>query len=216
MIRAVVLDVGETLIDESRIWARWAERLGVSSLTLMGLLGGMAALDRSHRDAFELIRPEFDLARELELWAEENPDSLRQGFDEVDLYPDVRPALDALFAAGLPIHIAGNQPEEAREALLKMNLPVASISNSHELEAEKPSPGFFAAVIDLAGEAAEAILYVGDRIDNDVLPARRAGMRTVLLRRGPWGFLHAERPDAGLADAICDSLLELPAVAARL
>ncbi len=63
MIRAVVLDVGETLIDESRIWARWAERLGVPSLTLMGLLGGMAALDRSHRDALELIRPEFDLAR---------------------------------------------------------------------------------------------------------------------------------------------------------
>ncbi len=114
------------------------------------------------------------------------------------------------------MHIAGNQPSEAREALLRMNLPVASISNSHELGAEKPTPAFFAAVIDLAGEEAAAILYVGDRLDNDVLPARRAGMRTVLLRRGPWGYLHAERPEAGLADAICDSLLELPAVAARL
>lgn len=216
MIRAVVVDVGETLIDESRIWTRWADRLGVSSLTLMGLLGGMAALDRSHRDALELIRPEFDLVRELELWAEEDPESLRQRFDEKDLYPDVRPALDALFAAGLPVHVAGNQPSEAREALLRMNLPVASISNSHELGAEKPTPDFFAAVIELADEEAGAILYVGDRLDNDVLPARRAGMRTVLLRRGPWGYLHAERAEAGLADSICDSLLELPAVAARL
>ena len=35
-------------------------------------------------------------------------------------------------------------------------------------------------------------------------------MRTVLLRRGPWGHLHAERPDAALADVVTDSLLELP------
>ena len=35
-------------------------------------------------------------------------------------------------------------------------------------------------------------------------------MRTVLLRRGPWGYLHAERPDAALADVVTDSLAELP------
>jgi FMN phosphatase YigB (HAD superfamily) len=34
-----------------------------------------------------------------------------------------------------------------------------------------PSPEFFAKVIDVAGEPAEAILYVGDRLDNDILPA---------------------------------------------
>ncbi|MBA3360908.1 MAG: HAD family hydrolase [Acidimicrobiia bacterium] len=216
MIQAVVIDVGETLIDESRIWGRWADRLGVPPLTLMGLLGGMAALDRSHRDALELIRPGFDLARELERWALDDPDSLRERFDEDDLYPDVRPGLDALVANGLSIHVAGNQPPAARETLLRMNLPVSSIFNSHELGAEKPSPEFFNAVIDLAGGLAPAILYVGDRLDNDVLPARRAGMRTVLMRRGPWGYLHAERPEAGLADAVCNSLLELPLVVEQI
>ena len=50
---------------------------------------------------------------------------------------------------------------------------------------------------------------MGDRLDNDVLPARAAGMRTVLLRRGPWGHLHSARPDASLADARIDSLAEL-------
>lgn len=216
MIEAVVLDVGETLVDESRIWARWAERLGVSSLTLMGLLGGMAALDRSHRDALELIKPGFDLPLELGHWASESPDSLRERFDKDDLYADVRPSLDALVAAGMSVHVAGNQPPQAREALMRMDLPVSSISNSHELGAEKPEPAFFTAVADRVRTAPAHILYVGDRLDNDVLPARRAGMRTVLMRRGPWGYLHAERPEAGLADAICDSLLELRAVAARL
>ena len=39
MVRAVVFDVGENLIDETRIWTRWAERLGVPALTFLGVLG---------------------------------------------------------------------------------------------------------------------------------------------------------------------------------
>jgi len=216
LISAVVLDVGETLIDETRIWTRWAERLGVPALTLMGLLGGMAALNRSHRDALVLIRPGFDLESELELWAAADPESLRERFDESDLYPDVRPTLASLTAAGLPIFLAGNQPAEARIALLEMDLGVAHIANSAELGAEKPAAEFFAALIDLIGLPPSQILYVGDRLDNDVLPARAADLRTVLLRRGPWGFLHSERSEARLADAICDSLLELPSLIAGL
>jgi HAD superfamily hydrolase (TIGR01509 family) len=216
VIGAVVLDVGETVIGETRIWTRWAERLDVPALTLMGLLGAMAALDRSQREALELLKPGFDLSYELQMWAEEDPDSLRDRFDERDLYPDVRPALDALYAMDITTFLAGNQPADARKALSAMNLPVAHVANSFELGAEKPDPAFFAAVVAMTSLPPEAMLYVGDRLDNDVLPARRAGMRTVLMRRGPWGFLHAERAEAGLADAVCDSLLELPAVVKRL
>lgn len=39
---------------------------------------------------------------------------------------------------------------------------------------------------DTAGVGAGAILYVGDRLDNDILLARDAGMRTAFIRRGPW------------------------------
>jgi FMN phosphatase YigB (HAD superfamily) len=43
------------------------------------------------------------------------------------------------------------------------------------------------------------IAYVGDRVVNDELPARRAGMLSVHLRRGPWGVLHADWPEAAQA-----------------
>ena len=62
--------------------------------------------------------------------------------------------------------------------------------------------------------APEEIAYVGDRLDNDVLPAADAGMRPILLRRGPWGYLHARRPEASRATVI-GSLTELPEVLAR-
>ena len=54
---------------------------------------------------------------------------------------------------------------------------------------------------------------MGDRLDNDVLPAADAGMLPVLIRRGPWGYLHAERPDAARTTVI-DSLLDLPGLLA--
>ncbi|HEV6955051.1 MAG TPA: HAD family hydrolase [Promicromonospora sp.] len=213
MVRTVVFDVGETLIDESRIWLRWAERLGVPPLTFLGVLGGCAALDRQHLDAFALVRPGLDVEEEAARWAQDDPDGLRNGFDADDLYPDVRPALTALREAGFDVVVAGNQPPAARAALEAMSLPVSAIRTSDEWGVQKPDPGFFARVAELSGVAPQEIAYVGDRLDNDVLPAADAGMRPILLRRGPWGYLHAERPEAARTTVI-DSLTELPAVLA--
>ncbi|WP_036969754.1 HAD family hydrolase [Promicromonospora kroppenstedtii] len=213
MVRTVVFDVGETLIDESRIWLRWAERLGVPPLTFLGVLGGCAALDLSHREAFELLRPGLDFQAEAARWAQDDPDGLRTGFDADDLYPDVRPALAALREAGFDVVVAGNQPPEARAALEAMDLPASAIRTSDEWGVQKPEPEFFVKVAELSGVAPEEIAYVGDRLDNDVLPAADAGMMPVLLRRGPWGYLHARRPEAARTTVI-DSLAELPAVLA--
>ena len=213
MVRTVVFDVGETLIDESRIWLRWAERLGVPPLTFLGVLGGCAALDLSHREAFELLRPGLDFQAEAARWAQDDPDGLRTGFDADDLYPDVRPALTALRDAGFDVVVAGNQPPEARAALEAMDLPASAIRTSDEWGVQKPEPEFFVKVAELSGVAPEEIAYVGDRLDNDVLPAADAGMLPVLLRRGPWGYLHAERPEAARATVV-DSLRELPALLA--
>jgi FMN phosphatase YigB (HAD superfamily) len=110
----------------------------------------------------------------------------------------------------LRLIVAGNQPPEALAALRAMDLPVDEIRNSAELGVEKPAPEFFGTVADLAGFPAHQIAYVGDRTDNDVLPAADAGMRPILIRRGPWGHLHALRPEANRA-TIIDSLDELPA-----
>lgn len=74
---------------------------------------------------------------------------------------------------------------------------------------EKPSPESFARIVDAAGVGASEIAYVGDRLDNDVLPALGAGMAAVFLRRGPWGSLHARRPEAARAHIQLDSPADL-------
>ena len=35
-------------------------------------------------------------------------------------------------------------------------------------------------------------------------------MRAILLRRGPWGYIHAQREEVSQADIRLESLLELP------
>ena len=209
-IAAVAFDVGETLIDETRIWSRWADRLGVTRLTMLGVLGAMAGTDRPHADAFEIVRPGIDIEREQVRWAADDPDGLRTDFDADDLYTDVRPCLTALRDGGRRVVIAGNQPLQARAALEAMGLDVDEILISDELGVQKPDSAFFAAVVGACGVEPARIAYVGDRLDNDVLPAGRAGMRTVLLRRGPWGYLHVGRHEAARADIVADSLANLP------
>ncbi|WP_405484386.1 HAD family hydrolase [Nocardia sp. NBC_00511] len=209
MIKAAVFDVGETLIDETRIWCRWADRLAVPRFAFLGVIGGMAATGRPLTDAFELVRPGLDLDAEQSAWAAAEPGSLRNNFDGDDLYPDVRPALRELRRRGITVIIAGNQPPQAKSALERMDLPVDAVYTSAEWGLEKPDPEFFTRVTEVAGVEPAEICYIGDRVDNDVLPVRTAGMLPVLIRRGPWGYLTAELPEAAGTTTI-DSLDELP------
>jgi HAD superfamily hydrolase (TIGR01549 family) len=176
----------------------------------MGVLGGVAAQGRSHREVFEFFQPDFHLRAELERWRTDDPGGLRSNFDADDLYADVRPTFSRLREMGKRVVIAGNQPVEARAALEAMELGADAILISADLGLEKPSLDFFQKVCESVGARADDVLYVGDRVDNDVLPAKSAGLQSFLIRRGPWGYLHAEWPQAAQADAIINSLSDIP------
>jgi len=101
------------------------------------------------------------------------------------------------------------------DALAGLGLPVDFIASSERWGVNKPSPVFFDRVVAEVGLPARSIVYVGDRLDNDVLPAKRAGMRAVFIRRGPWGIVHATWPEVAEADARIESLAEVPALLGR-
>jgi HAD superfamily hydrolase (TIGR01662 family) len=214
VIDAVVLDVGETLVNETRIFGTWADWLGVPRHTFAAVFGAMIVQGHSIRETFRCFRPDFDLAAERERRAAAG---IQDGFDEADLYPDARPAMAALRDMGIWVGVAGNQPARAGSILRSLNLPADLIATSAEWGVHKPDPGFFRAVADAAPCPPERIVYVGDRLDNDVRPARAAGMRTAFLRRGPWGYIWANHPDLGAAaDWQLTTLAELPGIVAAV
>ena len=107
-IRAVFFDVGETIVDESRLWGIWADCLGVSRLTFFALLGAVIARREHHRRVFELVKPNYDFEkarrdRERGNWP---PDVLAAD----DLYPD---ALDCLAALKTRGYLVGSRRQSA-------------------------------------------------------------------------------------------------------
>ncbi|WP_160050843.1 HAD family hydrolase [Nocardiopsis sp. FR4] len=207
MIRSVVFDVGETLLDDTREWARWADWINVPRHTFSAVLGAVTAEGRDNAETFDYFRPGFDLVRERRLREEAG---LGELIEEEDLYADVRPGLRSLQEAGIWVGIAGNQTVRAGELLRELRLPVDGIATSGEWGVAKPDPAFFTKVIDMAPGSPEQIVYVGDHRDNDIVPAHAAGLRTALLRRGPWGHLWANDPVlVTAADWTIDSLKEL-------
>ena len=200
-------------MDETRVWESWADWLGVPRFTFLAALGGVIERGEHHLQVFELFRPGFDLADER---AARREAGRSWTLEERDLYPDVRPTLARLRGDGYLVGISGNQPDGMTAALRALSLPVDLVENSADWGVEKPDPAFFTRVADAAGLPPGRIAYVGDRLDNDVLPAGEAGMVSVFLRRGPWGFAHARLPEAARARLRIDALADLPDALASL
>jgi HAD superfamily hydrolase (TIGR01549 family) len=202
-VQAVVFDLGETLVDESRSWAAWADWLGLRPFDLFAALGATIERRQDHRRAFELLRPGFDLERER---AAKEAAGRPWGFDASDLYPDALPCLEELRAAGMRIGIVGNQPAVVESMLPVLHGTVDVVGSSGRWGVEKPSPAFFERVVAELGLEPGAIAYVGDRLDNDVLPAMALGMVGVFLVRGPWALVQRSWPEAARATLAVDAL----------
>ena len=206
-IEAVVFDVGETLVDETRVWSLWAEHLGVPPLTLFAALGGVIARGIQHPGALELFRPGIDVRAEVAAMRAAGHDPFPR---PEDLYPDALPCLRALADRGYRLGVAGNQPVEAAAAIRAFGVELELVATSDGWGVAKPDPRFFARI---AGELAlqpASIAYVGDRVDNDVIPAREAGMTAVFLRRGPWAWIQAGRDGPEAASIVIERLTDLP------
>jgi HAD superfamily hydrolase (TIGR01662 family) len=206
-VRAVFFDVGETIVDETREYGTWADWLGIPRHTFSAVFGAVIARGLDYRQAFQVFRPGFDLAVERERRAEAGQP---EAFSEENLYVDARPSLADLQKQGVLVGLAGNQTARAEAILRSLDLPVDIIGTSDGWGVEKPSTAFFDRVVLEAGCAAGEVLYVGDRLDNDIRPAQAVGIATAVVRRGPWGFILDDAEIAGRCLFQINSLAELP------
>lgn len=187
MISWIVFDVGGVLVDEARLIRGWAEVLELSEHEFTGKLREGIAAEKGIGGTIRELAPHVDIkAHRARLNGLEIP-------GEADLYPDVRAGLAALRQAGFRVGIAGNQPPGVAEALTALKLEADFIATSAQWGVSKPDAGFFAEVLKATGTEPARIAYVGDRLDNDVEPARAAGMHPVFIPRGLWGEVHDAR-----------------------
>lgn len=194
-LKAVFFDVGETLVDEERYWREVAADAGLGAHVVLAALGVTIALGEEHTELWShlgLPRPP------VPTWVP---------YEDDDLYPDAVRCLARLRQKGYKVGVAGNQDATLDAWLRDAQLPIDIAGSTTSWGARKPSPAFFERMIGEAGCEPGELAYVGDRVDNDVLPALAAGMVAVHLRRGPWGRLQ-KSPAAALTIDALDELAE--------
>jgi putative hydrolase of the HAD superfamily len=132
------------------------------------------------------------------------------------LYDDVRPALEEL-SADYRLGVIANQQSTVRAALERDGLAgfIEAWAVSDDLGIDKPDPRIFQHALETSGARPSRSAMAGDRLDYDIEPAARVGMRTVWVLRGE---APAEPSPEQLAvpDASVRTLGELPAALASL
>ncbi len=215
-IRTITLDLDDTLWDiapvirraESRLRSWLAERYPrVVEMhhpeDIIELRARVVAEheDRSHDLTF--IRCEV-LAR-MGIAAGYGADFVDEAFDvfdrernTVELFPEVRPALESLANRYTLVAVTNGN---ARLDRIGIDHFFHAVVSARSAGAAKPARPIFDAAVSIGGAAAHETLHVGDHPEIDVDGARSAGLRTVWLNRNghEWpGSL--ERPDSTIAN----------------
>lgn len=204
--KIIFFDVGCTLVCEDAVWAaRCREQAAGEEAKALGLTADdiyRAIVDASiaHLPQYRTVIDRFGFTA---------PAPYRHELET--LYPDA-PAVLAALAGRYRLGIIANQTDGLRERLAAFGIldffaPCAVIS-SWDWQVMKPDPRLFAIACAQAGVTPQEAVMIGDRLDNDIAPAKAAGMRTVWLRQG-FGGMQSPRGPGEAPDAVADGLSEL-------
>jgi putative hydrolase of the HAD superfamily len=111
-------------------------------------------------------------------------------------YDDVVPSLERWRAAGIRPFVVSNWDISLHDVLAVTELRelLDGVVCSADVGLSKPDPAPFAAALELAGVAPEAVVHIGDSLEEDVAGARAVAIEAVLVHRG----VGAIEPPAGL------------------
>jgi putative hydrolase of the HAD superfamily len=139
------------------------------------------------------------------------------GLDVFQLRPGIAGLLARLVGQGLKLGVVANQPADAVERMRRVAIAqyFTHFGLSGLVGVRKPDPEIFLDAVRALGVPPNRCIMVGDRIDNDIAPAKTVGMATIRFRAGRHARQRprspAETPDAEVVD-----VLELEAVIAKI
>ena len=204
MIKVLFFDVGYTLVDEGAVWEQRcktqaemeeAKSLGltaediyheVEKASVAGLPQFRTVIDQFH---FKGVAP---YENELE-----------------KLYEDAPIVLKSL-AGKYELGVIANQSDGLEKRLEEFGIRqyFTYVVSSWDVQMMKPDVRIFEHALKLAKCQSEEACMIGDRIDNDVIPAKSIGMKTIWVKQG-FGALQVALAKENAPDQEVGSLSEL-------
>jgi len=101
------------------------------------------------------------------------------------IYPEAKEVLTIL-KSKFKIGIIANQPPALAERIKVHGLSecVDAVFGSDDVGLEKPGTEIYAYALSSVGCKAEEAVMIGDRLDNDIIPAKKIGMKTIRILQG--------------------------------
>jgi HAD superfamily hydrolase (TIGR01549 family) len=201
--RWLFFDLGNTLISEETTIERRIQRL-VRSLERCGGRRAIEEVRAALREASEEFAPRL-ITRAIEKLIDDlecRKSILAEARYDKELespYEGVEQTLRAL-SSRYRIGVIANQPAGTEERLRKWGLMsfISICLSSAEVGLEKPDPAIFQLALSQSGCEPEQAVMIGDRLDNDIRPARLLGWKTIRVAQG---FARFQSPRDGLDEA---------------
>jgi putative hydrolase of the HAD superfamily len=218
--RAVLFDIGGPL-DMEFAWEIAVDGAIASACGLESIRVDQAMIDEASEAAVAAFAPNA-YTHMIETLCGGDPrtvERVRQrvramtgNLDVFQLRPDIDGLLRRLRERGLSLGIVANQPEAVRERLMRAGIGdlFAYQGLSGFTGFSKPDPRAFQAAAEALGVTPADCIMVGDRIDNDIVPAKALGMAAILLRGGRHRR-QKPRSSAEEPNAVVTDVLELEA-----
>jgi HAD superfamily hydrolase (TIGR01549 family) len=217
-IKAILIDVGGPLVDDTGMDTWWNNFMLEALPKLIGRKVTEEEIKEAQKKVIDSYAPSLYSGL---IWYFVQPDVekfqlLRAEFDRHDLsqYYRLRPEaaeICHLLSENYRLAIAANQPESTAGYLEEKGVLkyFAFKEMSGSMPYSKPDIRFFLYIAAWLELRAEECLMIGDRQDNDIVPAKRLGMRAIRFRAGTHMDQKARMP-LELPDREVSSLKELP------
>lgn len=203
-VKCIFFDIGYTLINEDDVWKqRCIEQSEMEDAKMLGL---------SHEQIYEEIiqasieyKPQYrTVVRKFDfLKAAPYRYELERLYDNADA---VLQSLSQKYKLG----IIANQTDGLVNRLNSLGILkyFSFIISSWDYQIMKPNIKLFQIAVEKSGYNAFETVMVGDRLDNDIFPAKTIGMKTIWIKQG-FGGMQKPKIDAYLPDRKISSLREL-------
>lgn len=180
MVKWIFFDVGCTLIDETQMWAHRNEE----TRQMAKEIGKEVTLEQIADKITECAEAYIPIAPTVAAWLG-LPDMAPYRGEYEELYPDVTEVLEKLHAK-YKLGVIANQPHNLDGRLDKLGILkyFDVVVSSHDVGCVKPDKRIFDLALSRSGAEASECVMVGDRLDNDIEPAKKLGFTTVHIRQG--------------------------------
>ena len=203
-MKVIFFDVGYTFVNEDAVWER---RCREQAQTDEAKKLGLTADDIYHEIEIATLarKPQFRTVID------------KFGFKEVAPYRteletmyEEAPAVIKALAQKYELGIIANQLDGLKERLEAFGLLqyFKYIISSWDVQVMKPDIRIFEYALGKANCKPQEACMIGDRLDNDILPAKSLGMKTVWIKQG-FGALQKPESPTEEADYTIEKLTEL-------